>query len=123
MENVKEFDLGAFAGGAVSEWMQDAIQKIYEDIADPNTEADKARKLTIDLIFKPSKAIREMVDVQMVAKTTLQPRKLKHSPKAIAKAANNTVLTQEQEKDVMRGQQELCIEKTTEIVAFQKSAK
>lgn len=115
MDKAKEFDLGAFAAGVVSEWMHDAIEKIYENIADPNTEADKARKLTIELIFKPSKTDREMVDVQMVAKPTLQPRKVKHSTMAIAKAASDTVMTQEQEKEVMRGQQELCIEKQEKV--------
>ncbi len=30
MGNAKEFDLTAFAGGAVTERIQDAIQKVYE---------------------------------------------------------------------------------------------
>lgn len=107
MENVREFDMVAFAGGAVSEWMQDAIQKVFKNIEDSKTEADKPRKLTLELIFKSSKASRELVDVQVVAKTTLQPREVKHSTKAIADDANDTVMTQETEKEVMRGQQEL----------------
>ncbi len=123
MENAKEFDLAAFAGGAVSERIQDAIQKVYENIADPNTEVDKARKLTIELIFKPSKTDREMVDVQVVAKTTLQPRKAINSTMVIAKDGNGKVMAQEWEKNVMRGQQEISIEETTGIVDFQKRAK
>lgn len=123
MENAKEFDLAAFAGGAVSERIQDAIQKVYENIADPNTEVDKTRKLTIELIFKPSKTDREMVDVQVVAKTTLQPRKAINSTMVIAKDGNGKVMAQEWEKNVMRGQQEISIEDTTGIVDFQKRAK
>lgn len=123
MENAKEFDLSAFAGGAVSERIQDAVQKVYENIADPNTEVDKARKLTIELIFKPSKADREMVDVQVVAKTTLQPRKAISSTMVIAKDGNGTVMAQEWEKNVMRGQQEISVPETTGIVDFQKRAK
>lgn len=123
MENAKEFDLSAFAGGAVSERIQDAIQRVYENIADPNTEVDKARKLTIELIFKPSKADREMVDVQVVAKTTLQPRKAICSTMVIAKDGNGTVMAQEWEKNVMRGQQEISVPETTGIVDFQKRAK
>ncbi len=123
MENAKEFDLSAFAGGAVSERIQDAIQRVYENIADPNTEVDKARKLTIELIFKPSKADREMVDVQVVAKTTLQPRKAISSTMVIAKDGNGTVMAQEWGKNVRRGQQEISAPETTGIVDIQKRAK
>lgn len=123
MENAKEFDLAAFAGGAVSERIQDAIQKVYENIADPNTEVDKARKLTIELIFKPSKTDREMVDVQVVAKTTLQPRKAINSTMVIAKDGNGTVMAQEWDKNVLRGQQEISVEETKGIIDFQTRAK
>ncbi|WP_313528743.1 replication terminator protein [Anaerotignum sp.] len=123
MENAKEFDLAAFAGGAVSERIQDAIQKVYENIADPNTELDKARKLTIELIFKPSKTDREMVDVQVVAKTTLQPRKAINSTMVIAKDNNGAVIAQEWDKNVMRGQQEIHADETRGVIDLQSRAK
>jgi len=123
MGNAKEFDLTAFAGGAVTERIQDAIQKVYENIADPNTEADKPRKLSVELIFKPSKTDREMVDVQVVAKTSLQPRKAISSTMVIAKDGDGAVVAQEWEKNIMRGQQEIEVEKTEGIVDFQKRAK
>lgn len=123
MENAKEFDLAAFAGGAVSERIQDAIQKVYENIADPNTELDKDRKLTIELIFKPSKTDREMVDVKVVAKTTLQPRKAINSTMVIAKDNNGDVIAQEWDKNVMRGQQEIHSDETRGVIDLQSRAK
>ena len=68
------FNIQSFAGGAVAEQISAAIQRVYENIADPNTEPEKARKLTVELTFKPHKADRTDVDVFAVVKTRLQPR-------------------------------------------------
>ena len=57
------FNIQSFAGGAVAEQISAAMQRVYENIADPNTVQDKARKLTIELTFKPSKSDRTDVDV------------------------------------------------------------
>ncbi len=64
-----------------------------------------------------------MVDVQVVAKTSLQPRKAISSTMVIAKDGDGAVVAQEWEKKVMRGQQEIKVEKTEGIVDFQKRAK
>lgn len=71
---MEKFNLQDFAGGAVAEQISAAIQRVYENIADPNTEAEKARKLAIELTFKPRKDDRTDVDVFTVVKTSLQPR-------------------------------------------------
>ena len=46
MNQDREFRLEDFAGGAVAEQLAVAIGQIYENIADPNREADKARNGT-----------------------------------------------------------------------------
>ncbi|WP_078430467.1 hypothetical protein [Alkalihalobacterium alkalinitrilicum] len=40
-------DLNTFANGAVAERFNDELQKILENISDPNTDAGKVRKLTL----------------------------------------------------------------------------
>lgn len=42
---MNKFLLEDFAGGAVAERIRCAIQEVYENIANPNMEAEKARKL------------------------------------------------------------------------------
>ena len=60
---MEKFLLEDFAGGAVAERIGSAIQRVYENIANPNMDAEKARKLTIELTFKPDKNDRTDVDV------------------------------------------------------------
>lgn len=49
---MEKFLLEDFAGGAVAERIGSAIQRVYENIANPNMDTEKARKLTIELTFK-----------------------------------------------------------------------
>lgn len=70
---MEKFLLEDFAGGAVAERIGSAIQRVYENIANPNMDAEKARKLTIELTFKPDKNDRTDVDVTAIVKTSLQP--------------------------------------------------
>lgn len=72
---MEKFLLEDFAGGAVAERIGSAIQRVYENIANPNMDAEKARKLTIELTFKPDKNDRTDVDVTAIVKTSLQPEK------------------------------------------------
>ena len=60
---MNKFLLEDFAGGAVAERIGSAIQRVYENIANPNMDTEKARKLTIELTFKPDKNDRTDVDV------------------------------------------------------------
>ena len=41
---MEKFLLEDFAGGAVAERIGSAIQRVYENIANPNMDAEKARK-------------------------------------------------------------------------------
>jgi hypothetical protein len=42
-------DLNTFANGALAERANEELQKILENIADPNTDAKKKRKLTLTI--------------------------------------------------------------------------
>ena len=60
--------LSELVGGAAEERFADALERILENIADPNTDAEAARKLTMELTFKPAKS-RERFDLSVVVKT------------------------------------------------------
>jgi hypothetical protein len=70
----KIIDLNTFAEGALSERANAEIQKILENIADPNTDAKKVRKLTLTVSFKADDK-RDVVLSSVVAKSTLAPAK------------------------------------------------
>lgn len=101
------FSLEDFAGGAVGERIQNAIQQVYENIANPNMEPEKARKLTIELTFKPNKDDRTDVDVTTIVKTSLQPQKAINSRMIVESDGKGNVLGSEWSRGTMRGQMKL----------------
>lgn len=101
---MEKFNLQDFAGGAVAEQISAAIQRVYENIADPNTEAEKARKLAIELTFKPRKDDRTDVDVFTVVKTSLQPRAAITSRMIVEGDGLGNVHAAEESRDVIKNQ-------------------
>lgn len=67
-------DLNEFANGAVMERFNIELQKVLENIADPNTDPKKARKLNITVTLKAD-GERDIASVGIQAKTTLAPAK------------------------------------------------
>lgn len=65
-----EVDLNTFAGGALLDRVNNDMQKIMENIYDPNTDATKARKLNITITLNPDKN-REVIATDLVTKITL----------------------------------------------------
>lgn len=67
-----KINLDQFCGGALSEQVNRALQEIAQNIQDPNTDAEKTRKLTITLTFHPSED-RILVKTDIQTKTALAP--------------------------------------------------
>lgn len=65
-------DLNAFADGALAERANEELQKILENIADPNTDAKVKRKLTITITLKADNK-RDVIQTNVIAKSTLAP--------------------------------------------------
>ena len=70
----KNINLEDFAGGALSERFNLALQEVLENLQDPNTSYTAKRKLTINLDFVTNES-REITSVDIVAKTKLCPAK------------------------------------------------
>lgn len=60
------------AGGALKERLNTELEKVLENIADPNTKDTKTRKLNISISFKPNEE-RDLAEVSIEAKTVLAP--------------------------------------------------
>lgn len=68
----KHIDLEAYANGALSERVNQAMQEVARNIMDPNTKADKKRTITVTLTFTPAKN-RQTAAVDISTKTALAP--------------------------------------------------
>lgn len=73
MEN-KHIDLATFAGGALQERMNIDVNKVLENIMDPNTDAKKARSVTLKITLKPNES-RNVADVTVTSKVAISPAK------------------------------------------------
>lgn len=60
------------ARGALSEQFETELEKVLENIMDPNTEAKKPRKITINMEFKPNEQ-RNMAQIKCQAKSVVVP--------------------------------------------------
>jgi len=58
------------AGGGVEEKLQYALDEVAENIADPNTDAKKVRKVTMTLTLKPNEQ-RTIANLEVDVKTSL----------------------------------------------------
>ena len=102
---MEKFLLEDFAGGAVAERIGSAIQRVYENIANPNMDAEKARKLTIELTFKPDKNDRTDVDVTAIVKTSLQPEKAISSRMTVESDGRGTLQGDEWRREAVNGEE------------------
>lgn len=52
-DEIVQLDLSNICNGALPEVFERDLQKVLENIADPNTDVDKSRIITIELNFTP----------------------------------------------------------------------
>lgn len=67
-------NLNTFANGALAERIDLDLQRLFENINDPNTDPKKVRKLQITLALKAD-GNREVVDTSITSKLTTAPAK------------------------------------------------
>ena len=72
MKTEEIMDINKLAGGAIQESIHYALEEIFKNILDPNTEAEKARKLTLTMELKPDDS-RQIIKTRMACKTSLVP--------------------------------------------------
>lgn len=65
-------DFNGLSGGAVAERLNRELQKVAENVLDPNTKADAVRTLTLTIKIKPDEA-REISVSEISVKSALAP--------------------------------------------------
>lgn len=68
----KIIDLNKLANGAASEKFNNEMQRVLDNIADPNTDFKKARTVTLTVTLKPNEN-RNLSDIKISVKSTIAP--------------------------------------------------
>lgn len=69
---MKHFNLEEFAGGKLSVQLNKALEKVTENIQDPNTDAQKVRKINVSISLRPNDE-RNFVSITVETKLSLAP--------------------------------------------------
>ena len=69
---MKHIDLEQFAGGKLSVQLNKALEKITENVQDPNTDAQKVRKINVSISFRPNDE-RNFMATTVETKLSLAP--------------------------------------------------
>ena len=69
---MKHIVLEQFAGGKLSVQLNKALEKITENVQDPNTDAQKVRKINVSISFRPNDE-RNFVATTVETKLSLAP--------------------------------------------------
>lgn len=107
----KMINLEKFASGALAEKFNMGLKEVLENIADPNTDPKKKRKLTVELTFNPDEE-RELSMVDIVVKTKLVPAMPVATKILIDKDGNGGVIASEYNNQ-LKGQQYLRVDEDT----------
>lgn len=92
-EEDEKLDINLLAGGAVREAIEYALDDIFQNIKDLNTKAEKARKLTLTIEFKPDES-RQVIKTSFNTKTSLVPVNSISTQLLLDKVGNKTVATE-----------------------------
>ena len=69
---MKHFNLEEFAGGKLSVQLNKALEKVTENIQDPNSDAQKVRKINVSISLRPNDE-RNFVSTTVETKLSLAP--------------------------------------------------
>ncbi|HEM2792135.1 TPA: hypothetical protein U0603_000210 [Streptococcus suis] len=73
MDKTIKLDLSALGEGGLQEKVDKELEKVLDNILDPNTDSKPARKLVITLTMKADDS-REVINTSMDVKSTLAPQ-------------------------------------------------
>lgn len=116
--------LDKFAGGALVEKFNTAMNEVAENIYDPNTNIDVKRKLIIEITLKCTDEDRNLVGVEIATKTKLAPLKGSTTKILIDKDHLNGNILATEFKSQIFGQNYFVVDEVTgEVIPAHQEAK
>ena len=119
--------IASLARGALEERAGEELQKVLENIADPNTDWKKTRKVTIELALTPMDELRDRIALDIKTKSSLQPNKPISTQLFMGTDRDGNVIAEEYNKGAIPGQVELDTDtgglKETKIVNMNRGGK
>lgn len=91
--------LDKLMSGAVSERFNDELQKVLENVLDPNTDSRKKRKVTLNVTITPNEK-RDIADFSVEAKATLAPPIPVSTAVYIGKTADGDIMAEEVTQEI-----------------------
>lgn len=70
----EELSIGTICGGAAIGLVDDELQKVWENVQDPNTPPTKARKVVLVIEVKPDEK-RDLANIELSVEARLAPTK------------------------------------------------
>lgn len=117
-EKIEKLDINKLAGGAIQEAIEFALEECFDNIKDPNTEPEKARKLTITMELKPDES-RQIIKTKVSTKTNLVPVNSITTQLLLDKVGNKTVATELLKHDP----NQIDIDELDNVIEMNKEAK
>lgn len=122
MENEEIMDINKLAGGAIQESIHYGLEEVFKNILDPNTEPEKARKLTITMELKPDES-RQIIRTKTTCKTSLVPTNSITTQMLLGKEGEKIVATELLKHDPNQVNFDEYDETNNKIINLNKEAK
>ena len=115
-------DINKLAGGAIQESIHFGLEEVFKNILDPNTEPEKARKLTIVMELKPDES-RQVIRTKTTCKTSLVPTNSITTQMLLGREGEKIIATELLKQDPNQVTFDECLEENEKIVKLNKEAK
>jgi hypothetical protein len=106
-EQVDKINIAALARGALIEQSDGEIQKILDNILDPNTDPKKKRTLTITVSFTPVGQDRELAKIDIQTKSSVVPYNAVSTNICLGRDREGKAIAEEYTKGTIPGQTEI----------------
>jgi hypothetical protein len=97
--NEVQIKLASLARGSLEEQFNYELKRVLENIYDPNTEPEKKRKITIEMLFEPD-SDREIVKISVKTKSVLVTAKPINSKFVLGRQEDGTIAATEFVSDI-----------------------
>ena len=113
--------LEKFAGGVLKEKFNTELQKVLDNIADPNTDFKKTRKISLEIVFKANED-RDLAEVDIKSKATIVEEKATTTKVIIGKDLETGRVEASEFKNQLAGQLSIDVSDSNETDEIEENS-